>query len=34
MTNNVLAAYIDGRSLSLMNRQIQLYEKYKAKYEE
>jgi len=33
MTNNVLAAYIDGRSLSLMNRQIQLYEKYKAKYD-
>jgi len=33
ITNNVLAAYIDGRALSLWNRQIQLYEKYKAKYE-
>ncbi len=33
MTNNVEVAYIDGRSISLTNRQIQLYQKYKKKYE-
>jgi len=33
MTNDVSAAYIEGRRLELNNRQIQLYQKYKQKYE-
>ncbi len=33
MTNNVEAAWIQGRSMSLDNAQKRLYEKYKAKYE-
>ncbi|MFB0960131.1 MAG: amidohydrolase family protein [Flavobacteriales bacterium] len=32
MTNNIIFAYIDGRSLELTNRQIGLYKKYKKKY--
>ena len=32
MTNNIISAYIDGRSLELTNRQIGLYKKYKKKY--
>lgn len=32
-TNNLFLAYIQGRSISLSNRQIRLYEKYKTKYE-
>lgn len=32
MTNNIIFAYIDGRSLELTNRQIGLYKKYKMKY--
>lgn len=32
MTNSIICAYIDGRSLELINRQIQLYNKYKKKY--
>jgi imidazolonepropionase-like amidohydrolase len=32
MTNNIISAYIDGRSLELTNRQIGLYKKYKMKY--
>ena len=32
MTNNIICAYIDGRSLELINRQIELYNKYKKKY--
>jgi imidazolonepropionase-like amidohydrolase len=32
MSNNIISAYIDGRSLELTNRQIGLYKKYKKKY--
>lgn len=32
MTNNIISAYIDGRSLELTNRQIGLYKKFKKKY--
>jgi len=32
-TNNVTRAWIDGRDVALDNKQIQLYEKYKAKYD-
>jgi imidazolonepropionase-like amidohydrolase len=32
MSNNIISAYIDGRSLELTNRQIGLYKKYKMKY--
>jgi imidazolonepropionase-like amidohydrolase len=31
-TNNIILAYIQGRKISLTNRQIELYEKYKTKY--
>lgn len=31
-TNSLVLAYIQGRSISLDNRQIRLYEKYKTKY--
>ncbi len=32
MTNNIISAFIDGRSLELTNRQIGLYKKFKKKY--
>lgn len=33
MTNDVTRAYIEGRAIDLDNRQLQLYRKYKAKYD-
>lgn len=33
LTNNVTIAYVQGRSIELTNQQIELYEKYDAKYE-
>ena len=33
LTNNVIYAFIDGRSISLNNKQKELYQQYKKKYE-